>query len=66
MFSVPHLNELRMIELDSILPYLPARCRILEIGAGTGRQALALSQKGFDVSAIDIPSSESLPPKNVE
>jgi SAM-dependent methyltransferase len=57
MFSVDHLNEIRLIELQSVLPYLPAKGRVLELGAGTGRQALALSELGFEVSAIDIPSS---------
>lgn len=57
MFSVDHLNDIRMLELESVLPYLPPRGRVLEIGAGTGRQALALSERGLEVSAIDIPSS---------
>lgn len=60
MFSVDHLNDIRMLELESVLPYLPSRGRILEIGAGTGRQALALSERGFEISAIDIPSSSYL------
>ncbi|HYD38393.1 MAG TPA: class I SAM-dependent methyltransferase [Allosphingosinicella sp.] len=58
MFSVDHLNDLRMLELESVLPHLPERGRVLEIGAGTGRQALALSERGLEVSAIDIPSSD--------
>ena len=58
MFSVDHLNDLRMLELESVLPYLPPKGRILEIGAGTGKQALALSERGLEVSAIDIPSSD--------
>src|SRR5688500_20169884 len=57
MFSMDHLNEIRLIELQSVLPHLPEGGRILEIGAGTGRQALALSERGFEVSAIDIPAS---------
>jgi len=57
MFSVPHLNEIRMIELDSIFPYLPSGGRILEVVAGTGQQALALQEKGFEVSAIDLAGS---------
>lgn len=58
MFSVEHLNDIRMLELESVLPHLPQRGRILEIGAGTGKQALALSELGLEVSAIDIPSSD--------
>jgi SAM-dependent methyltransferase len=58
MYSIDHLNDIRLLELDSVLPHLPARGRILEIGAGTGRQSAALSERGLDISAIDIPSSE--------
>ena len=58
MFSVDHLNDIRMLELESVLPYLPAKGRVLEIGAGTGRQAQALAERGLEVSAIDIPSSD--------
>lgn len=58
MFSVEHLNDIRMLELESVLPHLPKQGRVLEIGAGTGRQALALSERGLEVSAIDIPSSD--------
>lgn len=58
MFSVDHLNDLRMLELESVLPHLPPGGRVLEIGAGTGKQALALSERGFEVSAIDIASSD--------
>ncbi len=32
---------------------LPAAARILDLGAGLGRHALALAQMGFDVAAID-------------
>jgi len=57
MFSVDHLNEIRLLELESVIPFLAPRSRVLELGAGTGRQALALSRRGFEVSAIDIESS---------
>jgi SAM-dependent methyltransferase len=33
------------------------RAKILEIGSGTGQQALVMSQLGFDVAAIDVGSS---------
>ena len=40
-----------------IMARFPAGARILEIGAGTGRQALAIRNRGFDVEAIEIPDS---------
>lgn len=32
----------------------PARCRVLDIGAGTGRNALALARRGHPVDAIEM------------
>lgn len=57
MFSVEHLNRLRLAELEVVHRYLPPRGRILEVGAGTGRQGLALRRLGYDVSMIEIESS---------
>lgn len=57
MFSVDHLNRIRLFEIERIVPLLPPGSRILEFGAGTGMQALELSRRGFDVAAIDVPSS---------
>lgn len=58
MFSVEHLNALRQVEIADIVAHLhPRRARVLEIGAGTGRQAMELKTMGFDVEAIEIPSS---------
>lgn len=57
MFSIDFLNVLRKAEIDKIVPLLPAGARILEIGAGTGQQALELSRRGFDVTAIEIATS---------
>ncbi len=54
-----HLQRMREHELALILPLLPAGCRILEIGAGIGWQAKALAEKGFIVTAIDIPGTSS-------
>jgi SAM-dependent methyltransferase len=51
------LNALRAAEIDSIAPELPAGGRVLEIGAGTGQQALELQRRGFAISAIEIESS---------
>lgn len=57
MFSVEHLHKIRTAELDVIVARMPAGARILELGAGTGAQALALSQRGYDVAAVDIADS---------
>jgi SAM-dependent methyltransferase len=58
VFSYEHLDALRVAEIDRILPFLPAGARILEVGAGTGKQALELRHRGFDVVAIEIPNSD--------
>jgi SAM-dependent methyltransferase len=57
MFSIAHLNELRAAELEVIVPNLPIGGRVLEIGAGTGQQALLLQRRGFDVAAVDLAGS---------
>jgi SAM-dependent methyltransferase len=57
MFSVDHLNRLRSAELEAVLRLLPHRARILEIGAGTGRQTLDLRSCGFEVEPIEIANS---------
>src|SRR5208283_5218724 len=41
----------------AIVPDLPPRGRVLEIGAGTGQQALELKRRGFDVAAIELADS---------
>lgn len=58
MFSVEHLNRLPSAKLESVLRLLPQRPRILEIGAGTGRQALELRSCGYEVPPIEIASSD--------
>jgi 2-polyprenyl-3-methyl-5-hydroxy-6-metoxy-1,4-benzoquinol methylase len=57
MFSLEHLHTLRAHELEQIVAQFPAGATILEIGAGTGAQAMALSRLGFKVTAIDLPQS---------
>lgn len=57
MLSPEHLNLLRRAELETVLPKLRPHARVLEIGAGTGQQALELSRRGFDVAAVDLPGS---------
>ena len=58
MPSVEYIDAIRAIELETILPFIRPGARILEIGAGSGRQALELSRRGFDVSAIDLATSD--------
>jgi SAM-dependent methyltransferase len=57
MFSIEYLNILRAAEIAEIAPHLPPRARVLEIGAGTGLQALELQRRGFNVAAIEIADS---------
>ena len=52
------LSGIRAWELDRIARHFWFRAHILEIGAGTGQQALELSRRGFVVKAIDVASSE--------
>ena len=55
--TLAHLESIRKHELDTVLGLMPSNCRLLEIGAGTGWQARAFKDHGYDVSAIDLPSS---------
>lgn len=57
MFSLEYLDTLRTAEIEKVLPFFPVNARILEIGAGTGKQALELRRHGFDVTAIEIQDS---------
>lgn len=40
-----------------VMKLIPPGSRVLEIGAGAGWQAKALAERGFEVTAIDIPQS---------
>ncbi|WP_172838869.1 class I SAM-dependent methyltransferase [Solemya velesiana gill symbiont] len=55
--TLSHLQSIREFELSVIIKLLPEKGRLLEIGSGTGWQASALTEKGFDVSAMDINTS---------
>ena len=57
MADLSHLSILRQREIEQLLPLLPRGARILEFGAGTGQQAKYLRDQGFDVTAIDLASS---------
>src|ERR1700722_17640350 len=57
MVDFDSLAMIRAAEIQRIVPCFRPRARILEIGAGTGQQALEISRRGFDVEAIQIPAS---------
>jgi SAM-dependent methyltransferase len=57
MLSIELLNQIRSSEIEVIAKRFRPGARVLEIGAGTGKQALELRQRGFEVEAIDVPSS---------
>jgi ubiquinone/menaquinone biosynthesis C-methylase UbiE len=57
LFSVDFVNKLRSVEVEKVAELLPAGARVLEIGAGTGRQARDLQARGFTVTAIEVPGS---------
>lgn len=57
MADLSYLNSLRRHEIEQLLPMLPPGARLLEFGAGTGEQARFLRDRGFDVVAIDLATS---------
>ena len=57
MYTVEHLANIRLYELDRVASYLRKGAKVLEIGAGAGWQAKKLSERGLRVTAIDVASS---------
>jgi 2-polyprenyl-3-methyl-5-hydroxy-6-metoxy-1,4-benzoquinol methylase len=57
MLTPEHLRSIREHELELIAREISPGASVLEIGAGTGWQALELSRRGFRVSAIDLSTS---------
>lgn len=47
-------QAIRVYELSKVLQFMPSSGSVLEIGAGAGWQAKILSEKGYQVSAIDL------------
>jgi len=45
--------ELTKAEIDFIVSKIEPRSRVLDIGCGTGRHAIALAMQGFDVVGLD-------------
>jgi len=58
MFNLEFLAVIRANELDAFERALPKSARVLELGGGTGQQALMLAERGFDVVSIDVQASE--------
>lgn len=52
-----HIDALRRAELELVAPFFPPGSSILEIGAGSGQQALDLTRLGFRVSAVEVAGS---------
>ena len=57
VLSLEHLDAIRVAELEKIASLFSAGGRVLEIGAGTGKQALELQRRGFEVNAIELADS---------
>ncbi|OAD19766.1 methyltransferase type 11 [Candidatus Thiomargarita nelsonii] len=59
--SLKHLKAIRLDELNRVVLEIktekPSGSKLLEIGAGTGWQAKALTQQGYTVEAIDVKES---------
>ena len=57
VFNNDDLHHIRADELNFLASRLRADGTLLELGAGTGFQARELTNRGFDVKAIDLPKS---------
>ncbi len=57
MTDFKHLENIRTYELGLITPRIPEGSTVLEVGAGSGYQAMKLAELGHRVEAIDIPGS---------
>ena len=55
--GVSVIDAIRTAEIEYLINLIPVGARVLEVGAGAGVQALHMSERGFDVAAIDIPGS---------
>lgn len=58
MFNLEFLHAIRRAEFATLAGTLPpAPARVLEIGAGTGQQALLFTAAGYEVVAVDVAAS---------
>lgn len=55
--TIRNLETIRQYELSRAIEFFPRKGSVLEIGAGTGWQAKILAERGYQVTAIDLPSS---------
>ena len=51
------LQDIRIKELQFFVKNMQAKAKVLEFGAGAGWQSKLLQNAGFDVQAIDLPTS---------
>lgn len=52
------LERLRAVEIDRVRPYFSPGQRVLEIGGGSGYQAMRIASFGCEVTSIDVAGSE--------
>lgn len=57
MNNLEHLENIRVHELNCVLPYFNPPGKVLELGAGSGWQAKKIEALGNTVSAIDLKES---------
>jgi len=57
VFNLAFLHVIREFEYQRAVRYFKPRARILEIGGGSGYQARRLSEDGYVVESIDLPTS---------
>jgi SAM-dependent methyltransferase len=57
MLTLEHLDAIRAAEGEKIVSFFTPGARILEIGAGTGTQALQIKRHGYDIVAIEMANS---------
>ena len=49
----PHYPPQALSPLLAALPAAPKRCRVVDVGAGTGKLTAVLAQAGLDVDAVE-------------
>jgi SAM-dependent methyltransferase len=57
-FHLEHRRVVRLEELQLALRFFPQGGKVLEIGAGAGWQARYLGERGYEVVAVDVASTD--------